>query len=138
MKGMLGIAAALLMVAVLGLGVGCGTQQAESNLGDKVEFGNGTIYYIAGVGREAAVKLGHFFVKEDVIPLDRPSTFQLRKTGSTWEVRFVAKTGIQSDPEIIQQMKTLASIISTGVFDGQTVEIHLCNDSLETIATILE
>ena len=109
----------------------------KSKYGQQVQFGDCTIYYADKVDRSLAINLGVFLMKADALPLDRPSTYQIMKEGNTWQVRLVTKTGIQNDQSMIERAKEMCRQFSSVVFSGQPVEIHLCDQNLKTVTTVV-
>ncbi|MDR1897766.1 MAG: hypothetical protein LBR10_13350 [Prevotellaceae bacterium] len=68
---------------------------------------------------------------------DESKTIQLNKTGNTYEIRAVAKKGLEMDNEFCDMAKKLAKYVSSNVFDDANVEFHLCNEHLETVRVLL-
>ncbi|MDR2292573.1 MAG: hypothetical protein LBE11_03765 [Prevotellaceae bacterium] len=73
----------------------------------------------------------------DVTNEDESKTIQLNRTGNTYEVRAVVKKGMEMDSEFCNTAKIIAKYISTDFFDGANVEIHLCDEHLETLRVVL-
>ena len=59
------------------------------------------------------------------------------KLDRTYEFRMVIKKGLESDPDVIQLMKQFASQLSVDVFQGNSVDIHLCDENLKTLRVVV-
>ncbi|MDQ6625030.1 MAG: hypothetical protein M3Y69_02655 [Verrucomicrobiota bacterium] len=122
----------VILVALLRL-VSCWTR-ADSH-GKKLEFNGGELYYTSAVTEAETKKLGEYLVKESFFDGTK-KTAQLNKSGSTYEFRVVAKPGVADNPKMIELFKTVAAELSTNVFNGSEVVVHLCDDSLKTVKVI--
>jgi len=49
----------------------------------------------------------------------------------------VIKKGMENDQEYIQLCKAFAEELSTNVFGGSQVDIHLCDEYLKTIRVVV-
>lgn len=107
--------------------------------GTKINFGeNNELYYTENVTVEQAQALGDYLVKGEFFANDGNNrTVQLNKTGSTYEFRMVVKKGLDQDQSTIDIMKTIATDISVNVFKGETVDVHLCDDTLKTLRVVV-
>jgi DNA-directed RNA polymerase subunit RPC12/RpoP len=106
------------------------------NLGTRLDFGNGCIYYTASVPVEDARRLGNYLVARGFFA-GNSVTLQLNKFGNEYQVRDIVKKGIDRDEAQVKQLKSLCREISFHVFGGQHVEMHLCDDSYNTIRVVL-
>jgi hypothetical protein len=59
-------------------------------------------------------------------------TFQLNKTGDTYEFRVVVKEEAEQDEMLAFAMRIVAVAISGEVFGGAPVDVHLCDQNLKT------
>lgn len=109
------------------------------NYGVKLNFGeNNELYYTENVTVEEAQSLGDYLVSAEFFADDgNARTIQLNKTGSTYEFRMIVKKGIETDNDVVDSMKFLAKDLSENVFNNQAVDIHLCNDILETLRVVV-
>lgn len=114
--------------------VGCG-----ADYGTKINFGeNNELYYTDSVTSEQAQSLGDYLVKGEFFANDgNERTVQLNKSGSTYEFRMVVKTGLDQDQATIDLMKQVAAELSANVFNGETVDVHLCDDTLKTLRVVV-
>ena len=108
---------------------------ACSNYGEKLEFNGGEMYYTKNTTEADAKKLGDYLVKEGYFD-GKPKTVQLDKSGSTYQVKMVIQKESQTDPKILEALKTFAGQISSEVFANAATEIHVCDDSLKTVQVI--
>jgi len=123
-------ASAVVIAIAAIMAAGCGSH------GTKLEFKGGELYYLPPVNAEEANKLGKFFIDDGFFD-GNMKTVQLRKEGSTYEVRMVVKKGIEQDQEFVNIFKIYVSNISKVVFNGSKVDIHLCDEHLVTLKTIV-
>ena len=114
--------------------VGCG-----ADFGTKINFGeNNELYYTESVTKAQAQALGDYLVKEEFFANDgNERTVQLNKSGSTYEFRMVVKTGLEQDQATVDLMKDVAIELSANVFNGETVDVHLCDDTLKTLRVVV-
>lgn len=103
--------------------------------GKKKEFGSIEVYYKKGVSNEEVDKLGNY-LKDNGWNDGETKTVQLVKSGDIYQVRVVVKKGIDQDPEYISLFKVVANELSYEVFNGKTVEIHLCDENLKTLKVV--
>ena len=101
--------------------------------GEKVEFGSGQeIYYKDGATEEEAQALGEYLKEIEYFSGNNSNSVQLVRDGDTYVVRFVLKEGYWEKDENMGAYKKMGRDISAMVFDSAPVEVHLCNDQLET------
>ena len=62
---------------------------------------------------------------------------QINKTGNTYEFRMVVKKGMEKDEEVIQLFKIFSIELSEDVFNGYAVDVHLCDEYLETLRVVV-
>ena len=125
------VRAGFLFLTFLTMLSGCG-----SGYGERMEFNGGELYHTATVTADEATRLGQYLVAEEFFD-GNEKTVQLNKNGSTYEFRFVVKKGLEDDPEFIATVKAFASELSEDVFDGNQVDIHLCDEYLETVRAVV-
>ena len=106
------------------------------NYGSMLEFNGGELYYTSSVSERDAYKLGEYLVESGFFDGQR-KTIQLNKTGDTYEFRMVIKTGIEKDEEYIQLFKMMCVELSDYVFNGNPVDIHLCDEYLNTLRVVV-
>ena len=118
------LAATFLLAAVLG---GC--------YGDKLEVNAGEVYYKEGASEADAQKLGDFLNEIGYFNGEEKSV-QLQKKGDRFIFRAVVQDEYVDDPEIASAFEIIGAQISTMVFDGAPVDVHLTDEYLETKKTI--
>ena len=104
--------------------------------GTLLEFGKGQLYYTSEVTSSEADRLGKYLVQEGFFN-GNEITVQLNKAGETYEFRMVVKKGIESDQEYLKVFREFSSELSTNVFSKKQVDIHLCDDQLETLRVVV-
>lgn len=109
--------------------IGCGP-----NFGEKLVVRKTEIYYKDGATEADAQRLGEVLEKLMFIDGKRKSV-QLLKRDDVWEFRIAV--GKVADSEVIKQkMKLYCLELSGGCFDGETVEVHICNRKLESKSVV--
>lgn len=120
------LAGLLLSVALIS---GCG-------YGKKLEFNGGELYYTDNVNEESATRLGNYLVEKKFFDGKKKSV-QLDKQDGVIQFRMVViedyKSRKEFSPVIFQVM---ALQLSESVFDGQPVEVHLCDNKLKTLEVV--
>lgn len=58
------------------------------------------------------------------------------RLGNTYQVFFPIKQGIENDFVTMLQMKALVNDISTKVFGGGSVDLHLCDTNFNTVRVV--
>ena len=104
--------------------------------GTLLEFNGGELYYTSVVSEREAYRLGEFLVDSEFFDGEL-KTVQIDKTGNTYEFRMVIKKGIDKDEEFIQLAKIFSNELSENVFDGYDVDIHMCDEYLNTIRVVV-
>ncbi|MBF8984015.1 hypothetical protein IZY60_10735 [Lutibacter sp. B2] len=107
--------------------------------GTKLTFGeNNELYYTENVTVEEAQALGDYLVKEGFFTNDgNESSIQLNKTADIYEYRMVVNEGFEQDQDMIDAMKLVAHEISEKVFNGASLNVHLCDDTLKTLTVVV-
>jgi hypothetical protein len=107
----------------------------RANLGTRLTFNGGELFYTASVSEPEARRLGQFLVTEKFFDGEQKSV-QITRVGSRYEFRMVIKTEFEQDQDYLGLCKELAGELSQGVFNGAQVDIHLCDSRLNTIRVI--
>jgi preprotein translocase subunit SecF len=110
-----------------------------SNYGTKLNFGgNNELYYTDSVTLEEAQVLGDYLVEADFFAKDSNTrSVQLNKNGSTYEFRMVMKKGLDQDQDTIDLMKLFIVELSDNVFNGESVDAHLCDETFKTLRVVV-
>ena len=104
--------------------------------GTLIEFNGGELYYTSSILSREAYKLGEYLVDVEFFDGER-KTVQINKTGNTYEFRMVVKKGMEKDEEVIQLLKIFSIELSEDVFNGYAVDVHLCDEYLETLRVVV-
>jgi hypothetical protein len=104
--------------------------------GKKVELDHVDLYYTSAISVAEAWKLGDYLDRK-YKDLDRRISVQITKEGKTYQYRMVVKKGIDRDEEHIPGFKAEALLLSLLVFKGADVEVHLCDDQLNTLRVVI-
>ena len=94
------------------------------------------MFYTDAVTEAEADALGTYLIESEFADGEK-KTVQLNKTGKNYEFRMVVKEGTENNQEYIKSCKIVASKLSANIFNGKPVEIHLCDDKLETIQVVV-
>lgn len=106
--------------------VGCG------DYGKEKVFNGVQLFYTADITDAEADKLGEFLVESEFADGEE-KTVQIAKTGNTYEFRMVVKKGLENDQEYATVFKQFAADISKNVFNNAPVDLHACDEMLETL-----
>jgi hypothetical protein len=109
---------------------------AQSQYGVKLIFNAGELYYTQPVTRSEAEKLGQYLVKAKFFD-GTGKTVQVKKSGQTYQFRYVVIGGYDQNEEYIDGVKQFSAELSEGVFHNAPVEIHLCDaESFKTLRMV--
>lgn len=111
------------------------TLLSSAEMGNKVVFNNGELYYSSSVSETHVNQLGNYLIRAGIFGGDQVSA-KLDKKGSTYQVRLIVREGVVMNPRVLTGMQHLASGISRQVFGGAQVEVHLCNSQFETLRVV--
>jgi len=114
----------LILALVCVAGVGCGHDFGEKVMVEKTE-----IYYKDGATKEDAERLGEKLKEMNFIDGNRKSV-QLLKRENVWEFRMATSEAGRND-EAKDPVKLYCLQLSS-CFDGDEVEVHFCDQKLET------
>lgn len=106
-----------------------------SQYGTKLVFNDTEIYYTKNVTEAEARKLGNYMVSAGFSDGQRKS-FQLDKSGSTYQFRMVVIPEMQNNEQYLNTVKAVAAEISRDVFNNAPVEVHICDDRFKTLRVI--
>ncbi len=110
---------------------------ACNDYGTKKTFGKGELYYTEKVTETEADSVGVFLEEMGYLGDDKETSIQVDRVGETYKIRLVVQEQYQEkDSSLDISFKALAFMASHQVFDGKTVEIDLCDATLETKRTI--
>jgi|GEM_PF-5163060 len=104
--------------------------------GTRLTFNGGELFYTNKTTKAEATRLGNYLVKTGFFNGDFKSV-QLTREGRWYQVRMVVKTGNENDLQFLELVKVFATELSREVFDGQPVEIHLCDPYFKTLRVVV-
>lgn len=111
----------------------CGDCNFDMGYGEKLTFGSKQeIYYKDGATEDHARKLGNYFKETGFFDGKSPKSVQIIKSGESFQIRFVIKKDLWKDQKTIKNFMFMGKEISQNVFDKSPVDVHLCDDQLET------
>ncbi|MDP6546640.1 MAG: LysM peptidoglycan-binding domain-containing protein [Phycisphaerae bacterium] len=106
------------------------------NYGQRLEFNAGELYYTSEVTEEEARSLGRYLVSADFFD-NTPRSAQITRSGAVYGFRFIVATGdVQRDILLEIAAAQLANELSANVFNNAPVEIHICDESFQTLKRI--
>ena len=93
------------------------------------------VMYSANVTDEIAQKTADFLVEYGYSD-DRAKTVSIEKTDAGYQFKAVVKPGAEKEEANVVVFKLLRDIMKDSVFGGKPLEMHLCNDKLETLKVL--
>ena len=108
---------------------------ACNSYGSKKVFDGTEIYYKAPITETQVEDLGQYLIDVEITD-GQEKTIQMIKEGKTYVIKMVIKKGVEKDDEYINMCKLLTVDLSSKVFDGDDVDIHLCDETLETLRVV--
>lgn len=109
------------------------------NYGEKIDVQGADLYYKDSITLAQAEKIKNYLIEQQFFGDQADSgvgkSIQLAISDSTFAFRFPVKKGIDQDEQYIAQLKLIAGQLTELM--GQQVDIHLCDENLETIRTVI-
>ncbi len=105
------------------------------SFGKKLEFNKGELYYTDSVTEAEANKLGEYLVKGEFFD-GKEKTVQVNKEGGTYQFRMVVGENFRNDQDFLDNAKTFCSELSINVFGNAPVEVHVCDERLNTLKVV--
>lgn len=133
----IGIACGSVLGVIVMLVVVAAIADSGQDFGTALTFNGSQLFYKPPVTEKEARTLGQYLVESWFSDVKDPKTVQLTKSGSTYECRVPIKKGLENDQESLQQMKAMAQQLSRDVFNNAEVDIHMCDDELNTIRVVV-
>lgn len=115
---------ATLLVAIIAL--------AGEGYGTRLEFNGGEVFYTDAVQEAEANALGEYLVDGLGYFDGGQKSVQLDRRDGTLAVRFCVMEGAWDNAEAQTAFRAIQALLSLEVFDGEPIDIHLCNASMET------
>ena len=106
------------------------------NYGTLMKFGDDKLYYTKEIDSKTAEKLGNF-LRESSFFQSKGLSAQITKKGNIYQFRYIVKEGSDKDESYKATVRAFGVMISGAVFDNQRVDIHLCDDNFNTLATVI-
>ena len=103
--------------------------------GTMLEFNATQVYYTSNVTENEATKLGEFLIREEFAD-GVEKTIQLDKENDIYQFRMVAIDTVINNEEWTPVFKSFLSDIKIDLFSDSNVELHLCDDNLETVQVV--
>jgi DUF971 family protein len=113
----------------------CTVLAACTNYGKEKTYNGMELYRTGNVTEAQSDLLGNYLVKEKFAD-GKAKTVQLAKSGAVYQVRFVVNDSTAKDVEYAKIAKFLGTMISSEVFNGAPLEVHLCDDHLNTVKVL--
>jgi len=108
-----------------------------SKYGTKVALNKGSeLYYTPAVTEAEARKLADYMKKDKTFGDVEGGRFQLNKAGDAYEFRMAVKEEKAEDKGEDVAIILWAALLSTEVFDGAPVDVHLCDADLKTLRVV--
>jgi hypothetical protein len=124
----------LIVVAIV-LGAWLAWRAIPSRHGDLLHVNGGELYYTSSVTRGDAERLGEYLVRVGHFNGERRRV-QLTRDGEAYVVRYVVRAGTESNAATVDAFQFAAAEMSRELFDGQAVEVHLCDQGLRTLRIV--
>lgn len=106
--------------------------QGCNNYGKEKTYNGVELYHTKNITEAEAEQLGNYLVSSKFAD-GTTKTVQLTKSGSTYQFRFVVKDEATKDTGLYKTLKFFASVLSSQVFNGAHVEVHMCDNVLKTL-----
>ena len=123
------------ILAIVGFAIFCSLLSGCSDHGKEKTFNGVQLFHTSDITDSEATKLGNYLVKSGFAD-GVPKTVQLNKSGDTYEFRMVVKKGIEQDQEYCNLGKLMAAELSSELFNGKSVDVHFCDENLETLKVL--
>ncbi|MCE9563351.1 MAG: hypothetical protein K8U57_15020 [Planctomycetes bacterium] len=102
--------------------------------GTRLAFGHHELYFTPGIKPADAQKVGEILVREKWFG-EHPATVQIRYLNRRYELRCVIRAGVESNATT-RPYRHLGETIASDVFRSSPVDIHQCDEQLNTLRVI--
>lgn len=106
-----------------------------NNYGTKLEFDDTELYYTDDITEDEAENIGEYLQEEEFTEGEE-KTVQIAKNGDTYQFRMVVKEGYDEDEDFELVALDFIYNLSYDVLDGEPVELHMCDEKLETLKVV--
>lgn len=103
--------------------------------GDLLHVNGGELHFTSCLTRGDAERLGEYLVRVGHFNGERRRV-QLTRDGKACVVRYVVKTGSESNASTVEAFQFAAVEMPRELFGGQTVEVHLCDQGLQALRVV--
>lgn len=103
--------------------------------GKRLIFNKGELFYTDSITKDEVLLLGNYLVKSGFFNGNRKTT-QIDKSNMIYSFKMVMKNGVENDEQMVEVFKLFSLELSRNVFNGSMVNIHLCDNELNTIKII--
>ena len=117
------------------LGVWLAWKSIPSRHGDLLHVNGGELYFTSSVTSGDAERLGEYLVRVGHFNGERRRV-QLTRDGKAFVVRYVVRTGTESNAATVEAFQFAAAEMSRELFGGQAVEVHLCDQGIQTLRVV--
>jgi hypothetical protein len=97
--------------------------------------GNAEVYYCDKADKADAQRLAEYLAKV-LATAPAQASFKLARRGAIVEVHMVFKQDLVNDPAVIAALQKDRNDIAVNVFNGSTVELHLCDPVFDVVKVI--
>lgn len=111
-----------------------------NDYGTKLEIGDeDELYYTENVEEETAQEVGDYLLENKLFFRNDGSevSAQIDKDGETYIMKFVVKEEKWEDEKVHFAFQMIGAGISQKILDNAPIEIHICNNKLETQEKII-
>lgn len=106
-----------------------------NDYGTKLEIEDTELYYTDDITEDEAEDIGEYLKDEGFTEGDE-KTVQIAKDGDTYQFRMVVKEGYEDDDDFEVTAFKFIYDLSNDVLDGEPVELHMCDEELETLKVV--
>ena len=108
---------------------------ACSDRGTRLVFNEGELFYTKSITEDEANKLGNYLVGAGFFDGNK-KTVQLDVRNDTLLFRMVTEEDKREDRQFEAFAYFFGAALSKSVFDGRAIEVHLCDEYLESITIV--
>jgi hypothetical protein len=105
------------------------------NHGTLLKVNQSDLYYTSSISKQDAERMRDVLVQSRICG-DKQISMQITKSGKTLQFRFVVQPGVDKDESGIPTVQALGAMLSSVVFGGAPLEVHLCDDHFQTLRVV--
>ncbi len=99
--------------------------------GNRLSYDESELFYTQNIKKEIAEKLGEYLLQNDFFE-DTPKSLQLDFVDKKYVLKMIADEKTRQDTQYAYLLQLFAFQLSTDIFDGQIIDIHLCHQPFES------